>query len=63
MNSREVPVRSERWRRAHGICVYTHSANGKIFYVGQGNSRRPYERGVEAEQIESEMIAGLRALL
>jgi hypothetical protein len=24
------------------LCVYTHSANGQIFYVGQGNARRPH---------------------
>lgn len=23
------------------FCVYTHSIGGKVFYVGQGNSKRP----------------------
>jgi len=32
---------SERKR----LCVYSHSANGQIFYVGSGEpGRRPYER-------------------
>ena len=26
------------------FCVYTHSANGGIFYVGSGTSARPYDR-------------------
>lgn len=26
------------------LCVYTHSANGKIFYVGQGSERRAREK-------------------
>jgi hypothetical protein len=26
------------------LCVYSHSADGEVFYVGQGNSQRTYER-------------------
>jgi hypothetical protein len=26
------------------LCVYTHSTNGKVFYVGQGRPRRAYDR-------------------
>lgn len=26
------------------LCVYTHSANGKVFYVGQGTRFRPKDR-------------------
>jgi hypothetical protein len=26
------------------LCVYSHSADGKVFYVGQGRSQRPYEQ-------------------
>jgi transcriptional regulator with XRE-family HTH domain len=26
------------------LCVYTHSVNGKIFYVGSGDLKRPYAR-------------------
>jgi hypothetical protein len=26
------------------LCVYTHSANGRVFYVGQGNRFRPQGR-------------------
>lgn len=26
------------------LCVYTHSANGRVFYVGQGSSTRAYNR-------------------
>jgi hypothetical protein len=25
-------------------CVYSHAANGQIFYVGAGSPRRPYDR-------------------
>lgn len=28
--------------RAGLYCVYTHSANGKVFYVGCGRGNRPY---------------------
>lgn len=26
------------------LCVYTYSANGKVFYVGMGKRERPYHR-------------------
>jgi hypothetical protein len=39
------------------LCVYTHSADGKVFYVGQATRSGHMNGAVEAEQIESEMIA------
>jgi hypothetical protein len=31
------------------LCVYTHSANGKVFYVGQGTRFRPSGRGSRSQ--------------
>ena len=35
------------------LCVYTHSANGEVFYVGQGTRFRPAGRGSRSRAWEA----------